>query len=57
MNVHGAFGDLACLIMSDRTSLQQHLLYYRRYTVYRTPRAQLQWKIKSSVVVRALVCT
>ncbi len=32
--------------MSDRTSLQQHLPYYRRrYTVYRTPQPRLEWKM------------
>ncbi len=35
------------------TLLQQHLPYYcRRYTVYRTPLTRLEWKMKSSAVVR-----
>ncbi len=40
--------SLQYLIMSDRTSLQQHLqlpYYHRRYTVYRTPQIQLEWKM------------
>ncbi len=48
-------------MISDRTSLQQHLPHYhRRYTVYRTQQTRLEWKINHPRLCAhlfALVCT